>query len=108
MYWILFPIEDLRQSVEIVKRILTEEKVDRQLTGQSSSTPFMSIRDGHHGKVSFYTGEELGDKIAKLVVIIAKLATRDSGKNRQFKLKIHQSRGRVQNRNYYQRNYQNR
>ena len=54
LYWILFPIEDLRQAVEIAKRTLTKEKLDRQLTGQSLSTPFMSIRDGYHDrKVSF-------------------------------------------------------
>ena len=34
LYCILFPIEDLRQAVEIAKRILTEEKLDRQLTRQ--------------------------------------------------------------------------
>ena len=49
----LFPIEDLRKAVETVKRILTKEKLDKQLAGQSSSTPFMSIRDGHYRKVSF-------------------------------------------------------
>ena len=38
----------------------------------------MSIRDGHHRKVSFDTNEELGDKIDKLVVVIGKLAKRDS------------------------------
>ena len=85
LYWILFPIEDLRQVVETAKRILTKEKLDRQLTGQSSSTPFMSIRDGHNRKVSFDTKEELGDKIDKLAVMIGKLATRDSGTGRQFK-----------------------
>ena len=53
LYWILFPIEDLRQAVEIAKRILTKGKLARQLTGQSTSTPFISIRDGHHRKVSF-------------------------------------------------------
>ena len=52
LYWILFPIEDLKQAVETAKRILTTEKLDRQLTGQSLSTPFMSIRDGHNRKVS--------------------------------------------------------
>ena len=72
MYWTLFPIEDLRQVVETAKRILTKEKLDRQLTGQSSSTPFMSIRDGHKRKVSFHTKEELGDKIDKLAVMIGK------------------------------------
>ena len=32
LYWILFPIEDLRQAVETAKRILTNEKIDNQLT----------------------------------------------------------------------------
>ena len=68
----------------------------------------MSIRDGHSRKLSFDTKEELGDKLDKLAVMIGKLATRDSGTNRQFKPQIHQSRGRGQNKNYNQRNYQNR
>ena len=54
----------------------------------------MSIRDGHHRKVSFDTKEELSDKIDKLTVMIGKLATRGSGTGRQFKLQIHQNRGR--------------
>ena len=29
LYWVLFPIEDLRQVVETAKRILTKEKIDR-------------------------------------------------------------------------------
>ena len=50
--------------VNIAKRILTKEKLDKQFTGQSSSTPLMSIRDGyHHRKVSCDTKEELGYKI---------------------------------------------
>ena len=36
LYWVLFPIEDLRLAVETAKRILTKEKVGRQLVGQSS------------------------------------------------------------------------
>ena len=39
LHWILFPIDDLRQAVETAKRILTKEKIDRQLTGQSLSIP---------------------------------------------------------------------
>ena len=68
----------------------------------------MSIRDGHNRKVSFDAKEELGDKIEKLVVMIGKLATRESGTSRQVKPQIYQNRGRGQNRNYNQRNYQNR
>ena len=32
LYWILFPLEDLRQAIETAKRILTKEKLDIQLT----------------------------------------------------------------------------
>ena len=103
MYWILFPIEDLRQAVETAKRILTKVKLDRQLTRQSSPSPFMSSRDGHSRKISFDMKEELGDKIDKLVVMIGKLATRDIETGRQFKPQIQQSRGRGQDRNYNQR-----
>ena len=59
LYWILFPIEDLRQAVETAKRILTKEKLDKQLTRQTSSNPFMSIREGqNHRRVSFDAREE--------------------------------------------------
>ena len=68
----------------------------------------MNIRDGHSRRVSFDAREELDDMIDKLVVMIGKLPTKDSGKVRQFKPQINQSRGRGQNRNYNQRNYQNR
>ena len=68
----------------------------------------MSIRDGHGRKASFDTKEGLGDKIDKLAVMIGKLAIRDSRTGRQFKPQIHQSRGKCQNRNYNQRNCQNR
>ena len=40
LYYILFPIEDLRQAVETVKTIMTKGKLDRQLTGQISTSPF--------------------------------------------------------------------
>ena len=60
IYWILLPIEDFRQAVETAKRILTKEKLDRQLTRQSSSTPFVSIRDGYNRKVLLNTKEEPG------------------------------------------------
>ena len=63
--------------VETAKRILTKEKIDRQLSGQSSSTPFMSIKDNHNRRVTFDTGDELGDKIDKLTVMIGKLAARE-------------------------------
>ena len=62
LYWILFPIGDLRQAVDTAKRILTKEKLDKQLTGQTSTSPFMNIRDGTERKVSFNNRDELGTK----------------------------------------------
>ena len=37
LYWIVFPIKNLRQAIEKAKKILTEEKIDKQISGQSSS-----------------------------------------------------------------------
>ena len=50
LYWVLFTTEDLRQAIETAKRILTTEKTDQQLAGQSSSTLFMNIKDGNNSK----------------------------------------------------------
>ena len=106
LYWILFPIEDLRQAVETAKRILTKEKLDKQLTGQTSAGPFMNIRDGTERKVSFNARDELGEKIDKLTVMMSRLAAKDSNEWRPLKPQIYKSRG--QNRSYNQRGYQNR
>ena len=58
LYWILFPIEDLRQAVGTTKRILTKEKLERQLTRHTCSSPFMSIREEQNSRrVSFDTRE---------------------------------------------------
>ena len=111
LYWILFPIEDLRQAVETAKRILTKEKLDKQLTGQTSASLFMSFRDGTERKVSFNARDELGDKIDKLTAIMGRLAVKDRNDKRPFKPQIYKSRGSYPqgpNRTYNQRNYQNR
>ena len=104
LYWILFPIEDLRQAVDTAKRILTKEKLDKQLTGQTSTSPFMSIREGTDKRVSFDTRDKLGDKIDKLTVVMSKLAATENHERRPFKPQIYESRG--QNRLYGQGRYQ--
>ena len=46
VYWILFPINNLRVAVDTAKRVLNKEKLDKQLMGHASSTsPFMKMRD---------------------------------------------------------------
>ena len=52
LYWVLFPIDNLCKAVETAKRFLTKEKIDRQMTGQSS-TPFMKLSDKKRKTVSF-------------------------------------------------------
>ena len=79
--------------VDTAKRILIKEKLDKQLTGQTSTSPFMNIRDGTERKVSFHARDELGDKIDKLTVVMSRLAAQESHKKRPFKSQIYKSRG---------------
>ena len=92
----------LRQVVETAKRMLTKEKIDRQFAGQTSATPFMSVRDGLNRRVTFNTTDDIGQKIDKLMMM-SKLVTEDEGHNKLLKPWVHQSnRGRNQNRGNYQ------
>ena len=92
LYWILFPIGDLRQAVETAKRILTKERLDKQLIGQTSTSLFMNIRDGTEKKVLFNARDELGDKIDKLTALMDRLAAKESNDKRPFKPQIYKSR----------------
>ena len=62
LYWVLFPIADLRLVVETAKRILTIEKIDNQLAGQTSSTT-----------------DDLQQNIDRLTVMMGKLVTEEEG-----------------------------
>ena len=89
----MFPIEDLRQAVDTAKRILTKEKIDKQLKGQTSTSPFMSIREGTDKRVSFDTRDELGDMIDKLTVVMSKLVATDNHERKPFKPQIYKRKG---------------
>ena len=104
LYWVLFQIEDLRQAVETMKRILSKERIGRQLAGQSTSIPFMSIWEGYSKNkrsLSFDTQNILHNKTDQLISILNKLSTQGSNQNRPFKAKIYQGRKRGQGRNNY-------
>ena len=75
---------DLRQTVETVKSTLTKVKIDRQLAGQTSLTPFMSIREGFNKRVTFNMTDGIEQKIDKLTVMMDKLLMEDRGQNRPF------------------------
>ena len=108
LYWLLFPVEDLRQAVETVKRILI--KKDRQLAGQSSSMPFMNIKDRYISKkATFDTQNGLEEKIDRLMSMVSKLTAQDDDQTKQFKPKICQGKRRGETRNFYDRcNYNQR
>ena len=89
LYRVVFPIEDLRQAVEIAKRLLTKEKIDRQLSGQSATTaPFMKVSDNYKSSskkaVSFNTSET-NDKIDKLTSLVSKMKVQMDKHDTQFK-----------------------
>ena len=68
----------------MAKRILTKETLDKQVTGQTSTSPFMSIREGANRKVSFDNRDKLGDKIDKLTVLLGREAAKDNHEKRPF------------------------
>ena len=49
LFWILFPINNLREAVNTAKRVMNKEKLDKQLTGQASNISlFMKLGDDTH------------------------------------------------------------
>ena len=60
LYWILFPINNLREAVDTAKRVMNKEKLDKQLTGQTSNiSPFMKLGDDTH------SGQQRGVKTTR-------------------------------------------
>ena len=76
---------DLRQGVETAKRLLRKEKIDRQLAGQSSLTPFMNMKDNSNERVTFNMTDDIEQNLNKLTVMMGKLVTEDEGQIKQFK-----------------------
>ena len=97
--------------VDTAKRFLTKEKIDRQLSGQSStSTPFMKISDGYKSsnkKAVSFNPSETNDKIDKLTSLMNKMKVQMDKCDTQYKPQIYQSKRRGQNRcDYAQNDYQ--
>ena len=83
LYLTLINVNNLRDAIDLAKRVLTKEKLDRQLTGQSS-TPFMKassndshMPQNHHKKgVTFDTMETLernSDCIDRLTSLVSNM-----------------------------------
>ena len=107
LYLTLINVNNLRDAIDLAKRVLTKEKLDRQLTGQSS-TPFRkaSINDNHlpqnhHKKgVTFDAMETLernSDCIDRLTLLVSDMKMNMDRKQSPYKPKIYQGRSRNQN-----------
>ena len=107
LYSTLINVNNLRDAIDLAKRVLTKEKLDRQLTGQSS-TPFMiaSSNDNHspqnhHKKgVTFDAMETLernSDCIDRLTLLVNDMKMTVDRKQSPYKPKIYQGRSRNQN-----------
>ena len=119
LYWILYPIDNLRVAVETPKRVLTMEKIGRQMSGQSSAMPFMRVSNDNNYStknsckkgVTFdvlETLEKNSDSIDKLTSLVSKMNVKMVKQyETQYTPQVYQGRRRGQNRcKYRQDNYQ--
>ena len=75
LYWVLFPINNLCEAVETAKGFLTKEKIDRQMTGQSS-TPFMKLADKKRKSVTFDARDTLEKTIGEVIDLLVEILTK--------------------------------
>ena len=102
-------VNNPRDAIDLAKRVLTKEKLDRQLTGQSS-TPFMrmtsndnySMQTNNKRGVTFDVMETLernSNCIDKLTSLVSDMKMTIDRKPSPYKPRIYQGRSRNQNRN---------
>ena len=100
LYWVLFPIDNLCEAVETAKQFLTKEKIDRQMTGQST-TPFMKLTDKKRKTVTFDARdaiERTSENMERIMALMDKMYIKLDQKKVPYKSQIYQRRGRGQNR----------
>ena len=102
LYSTLINVNNLRDAIDLAKRGLTKEKLDRQLTRQSS-TPFMrtSSNDNHSMLNSYKRGvnfdametlERNSNCIDKLMSLVSTMKMTIDKKQSPYKPKIYQGR----------------
>ena len=110
LYWVLFSINNLRDAVDAAKRVLTKEKIDRQLLGQSGTTaPFVKVGDVHHlnKTMSFNMHDPIREQLENLTPIVYNMSIQKEENNRPCKPQIHQKKRRGQNRQNFGDNDRN-
>ena len=90
----------MRDAEDAAKTVLTKEKIDGQLSGQSgATTPFMKVWDAHYSNRksgSFSTQDLMREQLDNLTSMVYHMSMEKEGNNRSFKPQIHQKRKRGQ------------
>ena len=106
LYLTQINVNNLRDAIDLAKRVLTKEKLDRQLTGQSS-TPFMKassndnpLPQSRHKKVVTFDAMEMlernSDCIDRLTSLVSNMKMTMERKQSPYKPKIYQGQSRKQ------------
>ena len=100
LYWILFPINNWRDAVDATKRVLTKEKLDKQLSAQATtSTPFMKVGDASYGKkVSFNLQDSIREQLENLTSMVYNMSMQKEEGKTPFKPQVYPKRARGQRR----------
>ena len=110
LYWVLFPIDNLREAVETAKRFLTKEKIDRQMTEQSSS-PFMKLSDKKNKQTVSFDARDVLERhsrnMEQMTALMDKMYIKLDQKDVSYKPQIYQKRERGQNRLNFRQNNNN-
>ena len=98
LYWILFPINNLREAVDTAKRMMNKEKLEKQLTGQTSNiSPFMKLGDDtHSGQQRMLKPQDL-EAISSMMYNVS---LQQSNTGKPFEPQVYQRRGRGQRQGY--------
>ena len=109
-YWLyltLINVNNLRDAMDLAKRVLTKEKLDRQLTGQSSTLFMRATSNDNHLPPKHYkkgvTFDAMGmlernsDCIDKLTSLVSDMKMTMDRKQSPYTPKIYHGRSRNQN-----------
>ena len=98
LYWIIFPINNLREAIETAKRVMNKEKLDKQLTGQASNISlFMKLGDDTiSAQQKMFNLQEI-EAISSRVY---NMSLQQDKTGKPFKPQVYQRRGRGQTQNY--------
>ena len=103
----LINVNNLRDAIDLSKRVLTKENLDRQLTGQSS-TPFMKATSNNNNSPQNHpkkgmtfdameTLERNSDCIERLTSLVSDMKMTMDRKQLPYKSKVYQGRSQNQN-----------